>query len=68
MSEPKKPLWVENKIKYNADYVKNNVLQVMVKINRNTEADLIEFLDTKENKQGYIKSLIRADMEAQKDK
>lgn len=68
MSEVKKPLWYENKAKYNADYVKNNVVQIMVKVNRNTEADLVEFLDTIENKQGYIKSLIRADMEAHKDK
>ena len=66
MAEEKKPQWYQNKVKYNQDYVKNNVLQVMVKINRNTEADLVDFLDTKENKQGYIKSLIRADMEAHK--
>jgi hypothetical protein len=68
MAEEKKPLWYENKAKYNAEYVKNNVIQIMVKVNRNTEADLVEFLDTIENKQGYIKSLIRADMEAHKNK
>lgn len=57
------PKWKENKIKYKDQYEKDNVVRIQVKLNRNTEADLISFLDTKDNKQGYIKALIKADME-----
>ena len=62
MAENQKPLWYQNKIKRNSEYDKNNVKQITLKLNMNTESDLIEFLDTKENKQGYIKELIRKDM------
>jgi hypothetical protein len=31
-------------------------------LNRNTDSDIIDFLDQCENKQGYIKRLIRKDM------
>lgn len=33
-----------------------------------SEADLIEHIESQPNKQGYIKSLIRADMEKNKNK
>ncbi len=33
-----------------------------------SEADLIEHIENQPNKQGYIKSLIRADMEKNKNK
>lgn len=37
--------------------------QVMIKLDREKEADIIEWLTGKESMQAYIKSLIRADME-----
>lgn len=37
-----------------------------IRLMRTTEADLIEWLNTQENKAGYVKSLIRADMEKHK--
>lgn len=37
-----------------------------LKFNLKTDADILEKLDTVENKQGYIKSLIRADVEKEK--
>ena len=58
----KKPLWYENQLRYNTDYQKENIVQITLKINSKTDADLIGFLNTKENKQGYIKDLIRKDM------
>lgn len=45
-----------------ARYVKESVKQTSLRFYP-TEADLWEWLDSKENKQGYLKSLIRADME-----
>lgn len=45
------------------EYIKKNMRQFMVKINRVTEPELLEWLESKPNKQGYIKELILADME-----
>ena len=44
--------------KYNAE----NILQVSLKLNRRTEADIIAKLENVDNKQGYIKRLIRDDL------
>lgn len=45
-----------------AKYEKDNVVKKMVKFYP-AEKDLVEWLGTKDNVQGYIKSVIRADME-----
>lgn len=50
----------------NQRYIKKAIRQFMVKINRFTEPELLEWLESKPNKQGYIKELILADMEKQK--
>ena len=52
----------ENKAKYNAEYEKKMVKQIKFGLNRNTMNDVIEWLDTKDNKQGYIIELIRDDI------
>jgi len=36
--------------------------QIHLKLNLNTDADILEHLDQQENVQGYIKDLIRKDM------
>jgi hypothetical protein len=46
------------KAKYDARTTK----QVMLKLNIKTDADILEKLEKVGNKQGYIKSLIRADL------
>ena len=38
-----------------------NTVQVKLKLNRNTDADIIAKLEAADSKQGYIKRLIRAD-------
>lgn len=45
-----------------AKYVKNNVKSVSIRFYP-SEADIFEHLNNQENKAGYIKGLIRADME-----
>lgn len=40
-----------------------NTIQFKMKLNRKTDADIIGKLDTEPNKQGYIKRLIREDIE-----
>lgn len=46
-------------------YRKKSVKQVAVRFYP-AETDLWEWLDSKKNKQGYLKSLIRADIEREK--
>lgn len=54
----------KNRNKWYSEYVKNNIRQVMVKFNlNNEEAELFNYLYSKDSMQGYIKNLIRKDME-----
>lgn len=43
-------------------YDRENTVRVAIKLNKKTDADILAQLDRQENKQGYIKALIRADM------
>ena len=45
--------------KYVRKYDDNNTMQVKLKLNYNTDADIIEYLNNCGNKQGTIKKLIR---------
>ena len=45
-----------------AKYDAANTKMYAVKLNINTDADIIQKLDEVENKQGYIKELIREDI------
>ena len=47
-------------------YAKENVLKVIVGINRRTEPELVEKVESVENRSGYIKDLIRADIASQR--
>ena len=48
---------------YMANYEKENLRQIRLKINRKTEPELLAWIEKQENIQGYIKELIRKDME-----
>lgn len=45
-----------------ARYDAQNTIQIHLKLNTTTDADIIKKLEEVESKQGYIKELIRADM------
>ena len=51
--------------KYNPQkrYIEKTIRRYTVNLNRNTDKDLIEYLDQLDNVQGYIKELIRANVE-----
>lgn len=38
-----------------------------LKLSRSTDGDMIEWLDSQESIQGYLKEIIRTDMEAQQE-
>lgn len=52
----------KNKVDYNIKYSKQMVKRVVLNLNQSTMADVIEWLDTKDNKQGYVIDLIRKDI------
>lgn len=51
-------------IKASNKYDKENTRQISVRLNKKTDADILEHLETVESKQGYIKELIRRDMKS----
>lgn len=60
------PTWYDNKIKRNIEYEKANIKRIYFKLNKNTNQDLIDYLETKENVNKYLRDLIIADMEKKK--
>ena len=47
-------------------YDEAKTVQFKMKLNKGTDSDILEKLASVENKQGYIKQLIRADIENNK--
>ena len=45
-----------------ARYDAKNTTRIAIKLNKKTDADILEALERSGNKQGYIKALIRADI------
>jgi len=59
---------MDSRTKANLKYQKKNIKQMKLDLNRNTDSDIISFLEKCENKQGYIKKLIREDMKKSRAK
>ena len=53
----------EKKYAYDRQYAKEKMQQIKLTLNKGTDADLLEWLEEQPNKQGYLKELIRRDME-----
>lgn len=58
----------EAKIKANNASNKRNTTTVLLRLNYNTDADILERLDLVDSKMGYIKALIREDLKKEKRK
>jgi hypothetical protein len=56
----------EAKIRANNKFNKANTRMVSLRLNYNTDADIIKRLDEVDSKMGYIKKLIRKDMQTKK--
>lgn len=50
------------KMRADIKYQKKAVRQIKFNFNKSTDYDILEKLDSVENKQGYIKELIRSDI------
>lgn len=57
----------EAQLRANAKYDSRNTKQIKLKLNLSTDADILQRLEASGNVQGYIKALIRADIEARPD-
>ena len=53
---------MNNQSRNSIKYDRENTKRVYIKLNKNTDSDILAYLDSKQNKQGYIKELIRKDM------
>lgn len=53
----------EKKSKYDQKYMRDNVMSFRFQINRKTEPDILEWFNQQPNRNGYLKRLIREDME-----
>ena len=56
----------EAQIRANNKFNKANTKMVSLRLNYNTDADIIKKLDEVDSKMGYIKELIRKDLQTQK--
>lgn len=54
--------------KYMKKYNRDNIVSILLKFNKKTEADVLEQIEKQPNRQGYIKDLIRRDMERSSEK
>lgn len=45
-------------------YMRNNIQQIKLQINKKTEPELYAWIESRTNKQGYLKELMRVDMQA----
>lgn len=62
-----RPQWYINKIERNKEYAKD-YRRVILSLNYDGEADIIEYLESKKSKQAYVKDLIAEDMRAKQRK
>lgn len=53
---------MNNQSQSSIKYDRENTKRVFIKLNKNTDKDILDHLDGIPNKQGYIKELIRKDM------
>lgn len=51
-----------NMADYHTEWCKEHTTQFKLRLNNNTDADIIAFLSSLPNKQGFIKELIRKEM------
>lgn len=52
----------EAQLKAGSKYDAQNTIQIKLKLNKGTDSDILAKLETMGNKQGYIKQLIRDDI------
>lgn len=57
---------MKDRRQYKMDYIRDNCKAVKLLLNKSTDRDILEFLETVPNKNGLFKELIREHMKAKK--
>ena len=57
------PKTLDSKMKYIRAYNKQNYKQIVLHLHRSIDKDLIDYLASQPNRAGYLKKLIRSDMD-----
>lgn len=65
MTSKKKQATTFNKLEYDMMYSKKNVYRFSLYLHKKNDADIIAELEKQPNRSGFIKGLIRAQMDAQ---
>lgn len=65
-TKKEKPKTSPSQVAASVKYNETHVVQIKFNFNKVSDADIIEKLQSLPNKQGYVKSLIRKDMENEK--
>ena len=55
----------ENKKRYDINYVKTQCKQYTLLLNKENDKDIIDFLESQTNRNGFLKQLIRDHMKGQ---
>lgn len=55
-----------DKKKYDQEFIKNNYVEFRIKLNKNKDLEIINFLNSQQNKTSYLKKLIENDMKKEK--
>lgn len=53
---------MNNKYKFIKEYNHKNIVQINLKFNRKTDSEIINFLDTLDNKQNFFKEIIKKEL------
>ena len=53
------PKWAQNKLVYDRKYVRENKIQVAIKLNKVTEPELVEIYQSIPNKSQWLKNCLR---------
>lgn len=65
LQKGRRKMWTPARKKASEKYDAANTIQIKLKLNVNTDADILDKLNKVGNKQGYIKGLIRADLKTE---
>lgn len=53
---------MKNKYKYIKEYNRYNIVQINLKFNKNTDQEIIAFIESLENKQSFFKEIIKKEL------
>lgn len=53
---------MDKKYRYIKEYNQKNIVQINLKFNKNTDSDIINYLESLDNKQAFFKEIIKKEL------